>query len=245
MSAHRTPVLDHGYVELRNVSGPTRRPEAEWDAHDRDPANAARMSFAASDRDERPIEDDLKLADYLMRNRHTTPFEMIDTVWEMKLPIFVARQFVRHRTVSINEVSARYVQLPAEFYIPAPDTVGIKGATQKQGRVVTEDLTADQKLAVERYRFDLRTNSDEAYQRYQEAIGDGIPHELARCYLPLNIYTRWLWKQDLHNLMHFLALRVDPHAQWEARQYAEAMISLLRRALPATMDIFHKHRRLG
>jgi len=122
-------VLDHGYVILRNISGPIRRASQPFDADDTDPANAARFSFDAADQETRVREDDLKLARYLWKNRHTTPFEMVEVWLEMQMPIFVARQFVRHRTVSINEVSARYVQLPKQFYIPDPKVIGVKSAS--------------------------------------------------------------------------------------------------------------------
>lgn len=228
----RVNVLDHGYVEMRNIAGPTRRANAEFDADDVDPANAARFSFLAADRD-RPREQDIKLAAYLMRNRHTTPIEMI-TVWlEMRMPIFVARQFVRHRTVSINEVSARYTRLEPLFYIPARANVGVKSASNKQGRSLDEDNAA---AAAFCRRLDAA--SRDAYAAYSDAIEAGIPNELARCHLPLNIYTTWLWKQDLHNMMHLLRLRLHEHAQYEARQYATAIRSLLGHVLPDLMALF-------
>lgn len=230
-------VLDHGYVALRNVSGPIRRPLSDYDADDRDPANAARFSFDAADRADRTRAEDMKLAAYLMRNRHNTPIEMIEVWLEMKLPIFVARQFVRHRTVSINEVSARYVQLPNEFYVPDPATVGVKAATNKQGREIEE---ANENAHA--FCASLRRRSEEAYVEYETALAFGVPNELARLHLPLNIYTKWLWKQDLHNLLHFLNLRLDPHAQFEARSFARAVHELLYRVLPETMKLFDEQR---
>lgn len=226
-------VLDHGYVRLRNISVPTRRIDQEFDAHDRDPANTARVSFDGADQPDRPIEQDMKLLDTLYRNRHTTPFEMIEIWLHMSMPIFVARQFVRHRTVSINEVSARYVQLPNKFYIPDPQNVGTKSASNKQGRDVGDPIPGAYD-----FRDAVQENSERAYEDYSRFIKEGIPNELARLLLPVNIYTTWIWKQDLHNILHFLKLRLDDHAQYEARQYAEAIFKLLSRVLPGTMRLF-------
>lgn len=246
----RINVLDHGYVELRNIAGPIRREtkhlpgtngsiiERKFDADDTDPANAARFSFDAADRGDRTREDDLKLAGYLLKNQHTTPFEMIEIWLEMKMPIFVARQFVRHRTVSINEVSARYVQLPNEFYIPKIENVGIKSVSNKQGRMIEEENAAANDFCAT-----LRIHAEKSYLNYQNAINQGIPNELARCFLPVNIYTKWLWNQDLHNMMHFLRLRRHEHAQFEARAYADAIHKLLSEVLPATMKLFDEHNR--
>lgn len=244
--AYRLDVLDHGYVTLRNVSGPTRRlfPHnsdhgedfAEFDASDVDPAQAARKSFDQMDSD-RTLEQDMKLADYLMKNKHTTPFEMVETWWEMKLPIFCARQFVRHRTVSIDEVSGRYVVLPEEWYIP--DVVGGKAKSAKQGQ--EDNLPLSVQLD---FRGALDGHCRNAYKQYLMAIDNGVAPEHARMFLSLNHYTMWLWKQDLHNLMHFLSLRAHSHAQVEAQKYAEAMISILRSVLPETMKLFDKYRRL-
>lgn len=231
-------VLDHGCVILRNVSGPTRRtdyPLLRFDADDVDPAQSARMSFDQMDT-ERTESQDHKLADYLMRNKHTSPFEMIEIWLEMKLPIFVARQFVRHRTVSINEVSGRYVTLPREWYIP--DIVGGKAKNKKQGQ---EDNLSE--LAQTRFRCVLNDHCADGYEAYLAAIENGVAPEHARLLLSLNHYTHWLWKQDLHNMMHFLSLRSHEHAQVEARAYAEAIILLLRQVLPESMKLFNKYRR--
>lgn len=242
-------VLDHGFVILRNISGPTRRADCprcidepmtgEYDADDIDPANSARMSFDNMDSG-RPRDQDLGLCDYLMRNRHSTPFEMVQIWIEMKLPIFVARQFVRHRTVTINEVSARYVQLPAEWYVPDPHIVGIKPANIKQGRVIRPDDQPQGEIAD--FCHDLDAACRSGYAKYDAAIKSGIPPELARCFLHLNHYTHWLWSQDLHNMMHFLSLRAHDHAQYEAQQYAYAIIELLDQVLPHSMALFRKYR---
>lgn len=230
-------VLDHGFVKLRNVSGPTRREHQQFDANDIDPANAARMSFDSTDSG-RTESDDLKLARYLMKNWHTTPFEMIEIWLEMKLPIFVARQFVRHRTVSINEVSGRYVTLPAEWYIP--DTVGGKAGSVKQGQADTLDFDTQQM-----FKNDLQRHCEAGYNTYLSALEMGVAPEHARMFLSLNHYTHWMWKQDLHNMMHFLSLRTGSHAQIEAQKYAQATLSLLRGYLPHSMALFDEYRKFN
>lgn len=242
MSMFERTVLDHGFIRVRNVAGPTRREGLPFDAADVDPANTARMSFDQMDSG-RTKEDDLKLLGYLMKNLHTTPFEMIDVWIEMKMPIFVARQFVRHRTVSINEVSARYVQLPAEWYVPKPEHVGIKAASNKQGRTIYTDwVPTAGTTEAEMFCAALDAVCRDSYDAYESAIKAGIPNELARCFLHLNHYTHWIWKQDLHNLMHFLSLRSHSHAQYEAQQYANAIKDVLGYILPESMKLFQTYR---
>jgi thymidylate synthase (FAD) len=247
MNKLKIDVLDHGFVKLRNLSGPTRRVFDEWpdgpdcgirrfDADDTDPANTARMSFDNMDM-ARLREDDLKLCTYLMKNWHTSPFEMIECWIEMKLPIFVARQFVRHRTVSINEVSGRYVQLPKEWYIPK--IVGGKAKSAKQGQ--------ENNLNVELqniFKKDLDEDCLNSYAKYEFYLKQGVAPEHARMFLSLNHYTHWIWKQDLHNMLNFLRLRDHSHAQIEAQVYAKAIDSLLRKYLPHTMSLYDKYRRL-
>lgn len=244
-------VLDHGFVTLRNISGPTRRygwydegthegdggvVGALYDADDTDPANTARMSFNQTDSG-RTREQDLKLAEYLMKNKHTTPFEMIEVWLEMKMPIFVARQFVRHRTVSINEVSGRYVTLPAEWYIP--EVVGGKAQNAKQGQADNLDI-ADQN----EFKQALHVCCRDAYRQYEYFINKGVAAEHARMFLHVNHYTHWIWKQDLHNLMHFLSLRDHSHAQIEAQKYGKAVDQLIRQVLPHSMELYDKYRRM-
>lgn len=244
MSTENTiKVLDHGFVTLRNLSGPTRRfwnesgvSERAFDADDTDPANTARMSFNQTDSG-RTRDQDLKLADYLMRNKHTTPFEMIEVWLEMKMPIFIARQFVRHRTCSINEVSGRYVTLPAEWYIP--EVVGGKPANAKQGQ--DDNLGAETQ---EWFKLILNGECEASYEAYLEAIERGVAAEHARMLLHLNHYTHWIWKQDLWKLMHFLSLRMDSHAQVEAQAYANAIYQLERQHLPESMSVFDKYVRI-
>lgn len=231
---NRIKVLDHGFVELHNLAGPTRRAYATFDADDIDPARAARMSFNNFG-NERSRELDLKLCGYLMKHDHSTPFEMIECWIEMKLPIFVARQFVRHRTVSINEVSGRYVTLPAEWYIP--DVVGGKpvgGA--KQGQSDTLELHWQQI-----FKDDLNASCSAAYADYIRHMNNGVAPEHARMFLHLNHYTHWIWKQDLHNMMHFLSKRLPVDAQIESRKYGEAILRLLENYLPKSMELFRKN----
>lgn len=245
MSVDTVKVLDHGFVRLRNLAGPTRRGYCDgsqcgldlgFDADDTDPANAARMSFDQTDSN-RTAEQDHKLAEYLMKNKHTSPFEMVQVWLEMKLPIFVARQFVRHRTVRLNEVSGRYVTLPAEWYIP--EVVGGKAPNAKQGQA--DNLDAHTQIL---FRERLNEHCRDGYTAYIRSMEMGVAPEHARMLLSLNHYTHWLWNQDLHNLMHFLALRDHGHAQVEAQAYAKAIDQLIRQHLPVTMGLYDKYRRL-
>lgn len=230
-----TQVLDHGFVKLLNIAGPTRRPEQSFDASDRDPAQAARMSFDQMD-SERTAEEDFRLSKYLMKNWHTSPFEMVEIWLEMKMPIFIARQFVRHRTVSINEVSGRYVTLPEEWYIPK--VVGGKAPNAKQGQADT--LDSGKQFA---FKQNLDDQCREAYRAYLFWIEQGVAPEHARMFLHLNHYTHWLWKQDLHNILHFLSLRDHLHAQIEAQAYAKAVDAHIRGVLPVSMELYDEFRR--
>lgn len=223
-------VLDHGFVTLRNLAGPTRRPDAAFDADDTDVANSARMSFEGSDL-ERTYEIEMKLNRYLLANKHMTPFESIEVWLEMKLPIFVARQFVRHRTAALNEVSGRYVTLPAEWYIP--EVVGGKPINKKQGQ--SDNLDGETQEA---FKQALRNHCEHGYERYLYAMDAGVAAEHARMLLSLNHYTHWLWKQDLRNMMHFLALRTHSHAQVEAQAYANAIVELLEPQIPGLMGLY-------
>jgi len=231
-------VLDKGFVKLRNLAGPVRRPEAEFDADDIDPAITARISFDNLDA-VRAREQDLKLVQYLMKNRHWTPVEMIEVWLEMKLPIFVARQFVRHRTACLNEVSARYVKLPADWYIPSKETLGVKSKSNKQGRDLEESLPDD---IANWFGKCLEGSCASDYRNYQYALDNGVPPELARSFLHVNHYTHWVWKQDLRNLMGFLSLRLEGHAQYEARVYAQAVYDLVAQHLPETLKFLEQDR---
>jgi thymidylate synthase (FAD) len=260
MTQFTKQVLDHGFVTLRNISGPTRRhwypaaPDAEqtgiwdvvcgapdrkeykmlhaFDASDTDVANSARMSFSGTDV-ERSYEVEMKLNRYLMTNKHMTPFESIEVWLEMKLPIFVARQFVRHRTAALNEVSGRYVTLPAEWYIP--EVVGGKAKDKKQGQ---EDNLDENTQAMFRER--LNEHCQDGYKAYLASMEMGVAAEHARMLLSLNHYTHWLWKQDLRNLMGFLSLRQHGHAQVEARMYANAIVELLEPQIPGLIGLYNE-----
>lgn len=229
-------ILDHGMVKMLNVSGPVRRADQAFDADDTDPAKVARISFDNLGADRSEL-DDLKLCNYLMKNKHTSPFEMIEIWLEMKIPMFLARQIIRHRTASVNEVSGRYVQLPAEWYVP--EKVGAAPINAKQGQSdgLNERIQAD-------FKMDLHNQCKISYGLYECYIANGVAPEHARLFLHMNHYTHWVWKQDLHNIMHLLALRVDSHAQKEANALAEGIIALLRRQLPESMALFDKYRRL-
>src|SRR5574337_1497074 len=244
---HRIDVLDKGFVALRNVAGPTRRIDGdfdpdgsfvprEFDADDRDPAQAARLSFEqgdfGSDAKERALEEDMRLNRYLLTNGHTSPFEMVQVWIEVKVPIFVDRQLVRHRTWRRNESSGRYVTLPSYWYVP--ETVaGKPSGGAKQGR--SEDLDTDTQSW---FKQILNWQCTLSYDLYQKALERGVAPEQARMFLHLNHYVHWLGNVDLHNLFHFLRLRTHSHAQWEARQYAEAIVELLRPHLPRLMGLF-------
>ena len=211
------PVLDHGFVRVVDYMG-----------DDAAIVQAARVSYGAGTRRSR---DDENLIRYLMRHRHTTPFEMCEIKLHVKLPVFVARQWIRHRTASVNEYSARYSLLDREFYIPDARHLAVQSSANRQGRGATLEGAE-----AERVRELLRQDAERAYAHYLEMLNedeDGKPRdetkprlarELARIDLPLNVYTQWYWKIDLHNLFHFLLLRADPHAQYEIRAYAETIL---------------------
>ena len=189
---------------------------------------AARVSYGAGTRRAR---DDEALIRYLMRHRHTTPFEMCEIKLHVKLPVFVARQWIRHRTASVNEYSARYSLLDREFYIPEARHLAVQSTANRQGRGATLEGAE-----AERVRRLLAEDAERAYAHYLEMLNEdedgarrdetkpGLARELARIGLPLNVYTQWYWKIDLHNLFHFLLLRADPHAQYEIRAYAETIL---------------------
>jgi thymidylate synthase (FAD) len=229
------PVLDHGFVRVIDYMG-----------DDGAIVQAARVSYG---RGTRRISEDRGLIQYLMRHRHTTPFEMCEIKYHVKLPIFVARQWIRHRTANVNEYSARYSILDNEFYIPAPEHLAAQATTNRQGRGdVLEGAAAKRVLDL------LREDSERAYAGYAAMLNEdsagnpadlswpGLARELARMNLSLNFYTQWYWKTDLHNLMHFLTLRADPHAQYEIRAYADAMIGTLARWVPLAHAAFLEYR---
>lgn len=233
--AHRMGVLDKGFVILRNVAGPTRRAfdgggERQFDAADIDPAQAARMSFEQMDSN-RTYEQDMKLNKYLLVNDHTSPFEMIQVWIECKVPIFVDRQMVRHRTWSRNESSGRYITLPADWYIPLD--VGGKAKDKKQGQEDNLDETTQIQ-----FRTALDRHCQRGYTAYTNSIADGVAAEHARMFLSVNHYVHWIGSVNLGNLFKFLRLRTHSHAQIEAQFYANAIVELLRPHLPGLMGLF-------
>ena len=228
------PALDHGFVRVIDYMG-----------DDAAIVQAARVSYGKGTKQ---ITNDRGLIRYLMRHRHTTPFEMCEIKFHVKLPVFVARQWIRHRTANVNEYSARYSILDREFYIPAPEQLAAQSVSNRQGR--GEVLEGDEAARVLQL---LRDDAALCYAHYEEMLNEdaegnprdpdrpGLARELARMNLPLNIYTQWYWKVDLHNLLHFLSLRADPHAQYEIRVYAEAMLDMVRRWLPIACEAFEDY----
>jgi thymidylate synthase (FAD) len=199
---------------------------------DRTPARTARTSFR--NKKERTPEEDAKLTDYLIRNGHNTPVEFCQLRYYMKMPIFVARQFVRHRTVSINEVSYRYVQAAREFYVPASDRMQKKAENNKQGsssEVINRPIYC-QAL--------MHEACHHAFNTYEALLGEELAPELARSVLPCGTYTEWYWSQNLHNFLHMAKLRTDPHAQYETRVYAEAMLKLAEEEFPTIIQSWRK-----
>ena len=232
------PVLDHGFIRVIDYMG-----------DDAAIVQAARVSYG---RGTRRVSEDAGLIRYLMRHRHSTPFEMCEIKFHVKLPIFVARQWIRHRTASVNEYSARYSVLDREFYVPTPEHLAAQSAQNRQGRgMVLEGEEAAWVLGV------LRQDASRCHHHYLEMLNEGeagepldpsrrgLARELARMNLTLNTYTQWYWKIDLHNLLHFLALRADPHAQYEIPAYAEAMMQTVSRWVPLAFAAFQDYRLLG
>jgi thymidylate synthase (FAD) len=184
-----------------------------------------------------------------MRHRHTTPFEMCEIKFHVKLPIFVARQWIRHRTANVNEYSARYSVLDEEFYVPAPEHLAAQSQINKQGRETAlpsaeaaEVLGAIKDGGARAYGVYTRLLNETGKGEVIDEGRSGIARELARMVLPANIYTQWYWKIDLHNLLHFLSLRADAHAQYEIRVYAEAMLDVVKKWVPITYEAFMQHR---
>jgi thymidylate synthase (FAD) len=229
------PVLDHGFIRVIDYMG-----------DDAAIVQAARVSYG---RGTRRVSEDAGLIRYLMRHRHSTPFEMCEIKYHVKLPIFVARQWIRHRTANVNEYSARYSILDREFYLPAPEHLAAQSAANRQGR--GDMLGGEEAVHV----LDvLREDASRCYDHYAEMLNEdaagaprdpsrqGLARELARMNLTLNTYTQWYWKTDLHNLFHFLSLRADAHAQYEIRTYSEAILRTVEAWVPAACQAFHDYR---
>jgi thymidylate synthase (FAD) len=229
------PLLDHGFVRCIDYMG-----------DDAAIVQAARVSYG---RGTRRVSEDAGLIRYLMRHRHSTPFEMCEIKFHVKLPIFEARQWIRHRMASVNEYSARYSVLDREFYIPAPEQLAAQSANNRQGRGdVLTGHEAEHVLGM------LRDDAGRCYDHYAEMLNEdatgepadparqGLARELARMNLTLNMYTQWYWKIDLHNLLNFCSLRADAHAQYEIRVYADAILDMVKAWVPAAYDAFRDYR---
>lgn len=232
------PILDHGFVRVIDYMGT-----------DSAIVQAARVSYG---RGTKKVNEDAGLINYLMRHRHTTPFEMCEIKFHIKLPIFIARQWIRHRTANVNEYSGRYSIMDKEFYMPAPEQLAAQSKSNRQGRGdILQGREAERVLEL------LKEDAVRAYGHYEEMLNEdingavidqdktGLARELARMNLSLNFYTQWYWKVDLHNLLHFLSLRADSHAQYEIRVYAEAMLDVLKAWLPITHAAFMDYRMGG
>ncbi len=229
------PVLDHGFIRVVDYMG-----------NDTSIVQAARVSYGKGTK---KVSTDSGLIKYLMRHRHSTPFEMCEIKYHVKLPIFVARQWIRHRTANVNEYSARYSILDKEFYLPAKENLAAQSQNNRQGRgKVINGEHADAILDI------LKKDAERTYKNYEEMLNerfdgttidnkkDGLARELARMNLTLNTYTQWYWKTDLLNLLNFLNLRADSHAQYEIRAYADAMLETVKKWVPMTFESFMDYR---
>lgn len=216
-------VLDHGFVRLVDYMGGDSRIVA-----------AARVSYGAGTK---TLRKDSALIHYLMKNSHTSPFEQVILTFHAKMPIFVARQWVRHRTARLNEVSGRYSILSDEFYLPSTDSIRKQSSKNKQARTDEEVPFELQEKVINI----LRNNQQISYENYEELLKDDIARELARINLPLSLYTQWYWQIDLHNLFHFLKLRLDNHAQLEIQAYAKVMSKMAKAVSPIAFEAFEEH----
>jgi thymidylate synthase (FAD) len=229
------PVLDHGFIRVIDYMG-----------DDSAIVQAARVSYGKGTKKKTM---DRGLINYLMRHRHSTPFEMCELKLHVKLPIFVARHWIRHRTANINEYSARYSILDKEFYIPQPDVLAKQSTTNKQGREqVLQGAEAERVLML------LKRDAEQCYASYEEMLNEdeqgnvfdgskeGLARELARINLPVNFYTQWYWKIDLHNLFHFMSLRGSSHAQYEIQVYVDVLLDIVKQWVPFAYEAFMEHR---
>lgn len=217
------PVLDKGFVRLVDYMGSDSRI-----------VQSARVSYGDGTK---TVREDQGLINYLLRNEHTSPFEQVVFTFHVKLPIFVARQWIRHRTARLNEISGRYSVMRNEFYVPAAEDIAFQSQNNKQGRS-EEEVPAALREAVLQNLIDQQTA---AYDSYEKLIGENIARELSRINLPLSLYTEWYWQIDLHNLFHFLKLRLDGHAQKEIRSYAEILLMIAEKVCPYACEAFRNH----
>ena len=216
-------VLDKGFVRLVDYMGSDQRIVA-----------AARVSYGKGTK---TLREDRTLIHYLMRHAHTSPFEQVQLTFHCKMPIFVARQWIRHRTARLNEISGRYSVMKDEFYLPTADSIRTQSAVNKQGR--SEEQVAPEAAA--KMILQLDEGQRRSYAEYEAFLKIGVARELARIHLPLSLYTEWYWQIDLHNLFHFLELRLDEHAQYEIRQYAQVMAEMSRKVAPMAYEAFETY----
>lgn len=243
VARHQIRVHDHGFVALVDAM-PRLVPEGQ--TADAAVVQAARVSYGAGTK---KVNEDRGLIRYLMRHRHTTPFEMVEFKFHVSMPIFVARQWIRHRTANVNEYSARYSILQDRFYRPTLDAVRKQSMTNRQGGEETfttghaggADAADPAELRTAQDFLQYLDDVEAMYARYSDLTERGVSRELARIGLPVSTYTEWYWKCDLHNTLRFLSLRMDPHAQAEIRDYAQAMHDLLEPIVPVTMEAFRDY----
>ena len=214
--------LNHGFVRLVDVMG-----------DDSSIVQAARVSYGQGTK---TIREDRGLINYLLSHAHTSPFEMVEFKFHCKMPIFVARQWIRHRTASVNEISGRYSEMKDEFYIPELDKINLQSKDNKQGRGdILESQIGNEIIE------SMKDEQKNVFDNYQKYLKIGTAKELARIDLPLSLYTEWYWKIDLHNLFHFLRLRLDTHAQYEIRVFGEAMYDIVKECCPMASEAFEEH----
>jgi len=233
--AHGVLGDEHSFVHLVDTM-----PSSEWNEGitnaDRRIVEAARVSIAGEE--VRAVHDEKKLIQYLLKNKHTSPFEHVRFTFHVRLPIFIARQWIRHRHGSFNEESARYGKLANDFYIPTMARM-LKGGQAKKNK---QGSGAELSEQVAQYAINqITAESVGTYNKYEALLEAGVAREIARMVLPTNIYTQWFWTTDLWNLMHFLRLRLHTHAQWEVRQYAEAILRQVSTIVPFAMEAFALH----
>lgn len=216
-------VLDKGFVRLVDYMGDDRRVVA-----------AARVSYGAGTK---TFREDKALIDYLMKNEHTSPFEQVVLTFHIKLPIFVARQWIRHRTARVNEISGRYSIMKEEFYLPETGKICPQSLSNKQGR---SETPFDEKEAKEIQKI-MEEAFSATFSAYKKLVDKNVAKELSRIVLPLSLYTEWYWQIDLHNLFHFLKLRLHPHAQYEIREYAKVILEIARKVAPTSVEAFEKY----
>ena len=221
------PVLDKGFVRLVDYFGGDQRI-----------VQSARVSYGEGTKS---VSQDGALIDYLLRHQHTSPFEQVVMTFHVKMPIFVARQWVRHRTGRMNEVSGRYSIMKEEFYVPEAEKVAPQSKDNKQGRA-TEAFDSE---TANKIINQLSEGQKSAYENYSELLDAGLAREIARINLPLSLYTEFYWEMDLHNLFHFLKLRLDSHAQYEIRVYAEVMLEMCKKVAPMATESFINHQNNG